>query len=456
MNALQQLGDFLKAFTKYVIPLFFGILAFVLIIESTKVEEFENVICHKGEFNPDEADLLTIDDLKEGDLPKYVSEYKSGIALEQELGAQVSALKDSINSTNNLLWDPENPPKQEDSLYYDSLKVAMGDELKQIIPKYNDTKISTKKIYNTHILPAMTSENFLKIRNAELKDVQIRQNQLFLVGGVGLLIMSILMALFIGNVISRQVTFIVLPIVAVGSIFYLYTIYDSIMDMEKHDKKKEKVYSETIQRMEDIKTGILLFKEQHNGRVPENLDELIEFIKTGKAISVTQTGDTPKRPLTKVESYILWSGMFNGAADSSDTETFYAKVDAWADTTYVTYGDSAFNRDYAYQLGHISIDSTVLSVEEKLYTGPLAKKRPYTKLDFSADSLKFQAFTQEKLIYRHDAVPTNPGDSVLNYKYRFEVRLARPMLIFSSDHECEARKELILGSLQEDKFSGNW
>ncbi len=451
MNALQQL----KALTKYVVPLIFGILALVLIIESTKVEDFENVICHKGEFNPDEAELLTIDDLKDGDMPKHVASYKAGIVKEQELGTTKDELKDSINVLKGLLEDFDNPLPLEDSLLYDSVKLSFVDELNSIIPQYNETKVTTRKVYNNHILPALTSHNFLKIRNAELKDVSIKQNQLFMIGGVGLLIVSIVMALFIANVISRKATFIILPLVAVSSLFYMYSIYTSVMEMQKHKTKKERVYSETIQRMEDIKTGILLYKEQ-NGKVPENLDELIEFIKNGKAISVSQKGEVPKGGPTKAESYMLWSGMYS-KGDEEDTTTFNAAVNAWADTTYVVYGDSTYTGAYAYQLGLIEIDSTILSVEEKLYTGPLAKKRPYTKLDFNADSLKFQAYTQEKLIYRFDeiAVPS-VNDSTINYKYRFEVRLARPMLVFSSDHECEARVELILGSLQEDKFSGNW
>ena len=90
---------------KYVIPGFFAIVAVFLIIKSTKTDRIENAVCFKGEFDPETAVLITMDDLTEGDLPSIVSEYKKQNKEIDDIATAKQVLKDSVNALDQARWD---------------------------------------------------------------------------------------------------------------------------------------------------------------------------------------------------------------------------------------------------------------------------------------------------------------------------------------------------------------
>lgn len=439
----------LETVGKFVIPAIFALFGLGMLIYSSMPLEEENIICFNGEFNEDEAILVTMQDLEGDGIEQVVADYKQLNKQIDELSKSQTVLKDSVSFVNADLGAATNT---EDSLSLDSLKRDLDNQIVDLVAEMNDL-IDQSNEKNKVIRSRMDNINVLKLANAQMVDsVEANQTNLFRYGGIGLLLMSILMILFVANVIDRRVAFILIPVLLVTTIAYLYFTWSSVGDSNEYKTSKSSIYSETKQRMIDIKESILLYKEEHGGKVPSSLDDLISYVKTDSTTSVYKKGDVPTGPLTKKHAFLIYSNI---NIDGLDSTAAQETIDKWSDTTYIAYGDSTYNEFSAWKLGLITRDTSYTPVMEKLFTGPAAKKR-LSDYDFSADSMKYVAFTQEPFVYRQATINVSDNDTIAKYKYRFEVRLRTPMLVWDHDHKCEPRDELILGSLVEEKLSGNW
>lgn len=439
----------LETIGKFVIPVIFALLGLGMLIYSSKVLEENKIICFNEEFNEDEAVLVTMQDLEGGGIEEVVADYQKLSRKIKALTETQDILKDSVSFVTG---DITAATSTKDSLTLDTLKRDLDKQIMDIIDEMN-VLIDESNEKNKIIRSRMADINILKVANAHMVDsVTANQTNLFRYGGIGLLLMSILMILFVANVIDRRIAFILLPVLLLTTVAYIFMTWSSVDDSNDYKTSKDSIYDETKQRMIDIKESILLYKEQHEGKVPSSLDDLISYVKNDSTTSVYKKRDVPTGPLTKKHAFQLYSNIDISGLDSAAAQ---AVIDKWSDTTYIAYGDSTYNEFTAWKVGLIVRDTSYTPVLEKLFTGPAAKKR-LSDFEFNADSMKYVAFTQEPFVYRQAAINISDNDSIAKYKYRFEVRLKTPMLIWDHDHKCEPRDVLILGSLLEDKVSGNW
>ena len=304
------------------------------------------------------------------------------------------------------------------------------------------------------------------------KELLITQTDNFKIAGFILLAMAIGMVLFVANVINRITAFILLFLLLPIAGYTVYKSWEVVDEMNIYQKRKKKIYTETKQRLKDIKEGMIEYKNRYN-RYPHSLDGLIGFIKDGKAIQVIKEGDVDDRRVTRNEAFALWADTswfskdddfiawanenWDGrkVASWAPDEDIDAVIQKWSDTTSVAWGDSSLTEQTALYLGLIVRDTVRIPVIEKLYLGPTAKKR-VSDFPFDADSLKYMAYTDEQLVYAIDSVRVDDTDSTYHFKHRFQVSLLNPFKENFTDNDCEMKDDLIMGSLTSDKISGNW
>src|SRR5690606_5873539 len=192
--------------------------------------------------------------------------------------------------------------------------------------------------------------------------------------------------------------------------------------------------------------------------------ELVDFVKNGSVFTIkADDRDVPAdRGLTLAEAYLLYGkGSIKEKQElivEGDSTKFKTEMNKWRRTTTIPWGDSVITETMAVKLDLISRDTVFVPVIQKLFTGPNAKVRD-SDLPFDPDSLKYVAYSggdeDAEFIYRWKKIE-NVIDSVKTYKYRFELRMKNPMKKQYSDNECEPKDELIMGSLETDKLTGNW
>ena len=295
-------------------------------------------------------------------------------------------------------------------------------------------------------------------------DLTITQTQAFRYAGFTFLVMSIVMGLFISGVISRRISLILMPIFAAVAGIMIFLSYTSIAEIAEADARKDKMYKETKQRMIDFKEAAVAFKSENN-RYPETADELVDFVKNGSVYTIkADDRDVPDRPITEPEAFMIWGEGTDTEkraliGEDGDSTKFNAEMRKWLRTTTIPWGDSSLNEQMAVRLNLIARDTVRIPVKEKLFTGPNAKAR-YSDFPFAADSLKYVAFAgggeNAEFIYRWKKIKNISEDSVVTYKYRFELRMPTPLKVQYSDNDCEPKDELIMGSLDADKLTGNW
>jgi len=401
----------------------------------------------------DESTMILLDkkDLDYGKYPELIAKDDKLAALVKASFAKSKLVSDTLKSIGNLF-----KTRQIDS----TLGIHMLDSLTfldSITKLQTNALITEKNVVNDQIMRELNYKNSLIKDRAIKQPMTVKQSSEFIYGGIGVLIVALIMFLFIGNVINRQVTYILVPIFAVAAIALVLLTGKAITKLDNYDKARETAYNETKQRLIDIRSALLLYKED-KGTYPKDLNVLIDYIKTGDTYFIDADNDVPNRKFSKSEAFRYWGKKIPGYTVSSEEDsTIYLKtLNRWADTTYIAWGDSMLTERAALEFGMIKRDTIKTPVKEKLYTGPGAKTRN-SKMPFSADSLTKMAFYNIPFIYRTTRVlDSKDTDTVKVYKERFEVRLQEPLLKYNNDHQCEERIELILGSLYDDVTTGNW
>lgn len=444
--------NILKLISKFSVPFIFTVMGIILLFNGTQSKVVENVVCYQAEFDEATASLMTEKDLDYGDFPELVAQDNKLADIIAKRFDQNKLITDSLMVTKKAY-----STREIDSAYglhlIDSLQLV--DSINKV---QTNTYISEKNEVRSKIQKELDFQNSLIKENAVIKpQVSFSQNSQYTYGGLGLLVCAVLMFLFIGNVINRKLTMILVPVFAITAVIMIYLTNKSISKLDKYNSARENAYTETKQRFLDIRAALLQYKED-NQKYPESLEDLVEYIKTGDTYFVLADGDVPaNRFFTAEEAFLYFHhGKKDYPIDGDSTE-FKAEVKAWSDTTLITYGDLKFDVSSSLFFDIISRDTVRTPVKEKLFTGPTAQKRN-SEMAFSEDSLTKMAYFDIPFVYRTakilDVEASN--DSIKKYKHRFEVRLKSPMFKYNNDNECEQRIDLRLGSLHEDKTTGNW
>lgn len=333
----------------------------------------------------------------------------------------------------------------------------------------DQAKLEVLEKRNTDNLDAVPFEERYVAKQEKIK---IKQNQYYMLGTLGMVLLSAVIILLVANLIDRKLAF-GLIIVFIGMIgYYGYlTLTHSINKSNAYEINKSKIYKETKQRMLDIYEAEKQFLNDH-GRYSKNLDELIDYLKNSYSESYLDSKLPPKRHLTPQETTIL--GI---------------------DTIKVLYREMAMTREQAIKLGIVEVDTIRLNAQQMVFEN---KRKPYERVSSDweyetfkatfADSLKYVPYVdpRNKKRYEFDYVidsnyvrtdtlnkltikdnrgralkAVNGKDSITfdlkkKYEYFLELRMPNPWHENVFDHKCEPADSLILGSIKEKHTNPSW
>jgi len=129
------------------------------------------------------------------------------------------------------------------------------------------------------------------------------QNSLYLIGSITILVMAVLAFLFVQGYISRKIQLVLSFVFLIGAGALANAVYSSVNDVIKFEKQKKAVDKLVIQRLKDIRTAELAYRDAH-GVYTNNLDTLQDFIKNGLIAEVKKIGQKPDT-LTEIEALEL-------------------------------------------------------------------------------------------------------------------------------------------------------
>jgi membrane protein implicated in regulation of membrane protease activity len=118
------------------------------------------------------------------------------------------------------------------------------------------------------------------------------QNNLFLFGGIIILLSGLLSVVVAAGMLSRKLALIVGGVMGVISIILAYLDYKSIKDPIDFNKEKERRYAHVIQRLQDIREAQVAYKES-TGYYTASWDSLIGFLKYDSVPVVKSIGTVP-------------------------------------------------------------------------------------------------------------------------------------------------------------------
>ena len=202
------------------------------------------------------------------------------------------------------------------------------------------------------------------------------------------------------NLMVHRILLVVFLVISVASAYFNYR---SISDRIDYLAKKQRIETQVIQRLKDIRTVQMAYKDRYEKFTPD-FDTLIHFLRTDSVMEVykeTVAPDSMKEALDTLDEFTAW------------------------------------------EMGLLVRDTFYIKVEEYILENEKSKKGRAHK--FYIDSLPFVPMRSDQLRFVMDAgTITNASGQVLPV---FEVKDPDP---FDPDHQ------LIVGSMDEANTDGNW
>jgi hypothetical protein len=236
------------------------------------------------------------------------------------------------------------------------------------------------------------------------------QNTLFLIGGLGILIVGVLSILYIKGIISRKVQIGITVVIALGAVYFAYMDYAVISERLAYEKKKERVNMHVIQRMKDIRKAQLAYKKENN-KYAASFDSLLYFLKEGELSLVKRLGSLPDTVPTDEMAREL--GLIQKMPEGMTDEEVLASGIIVRDTVKVNVLSYVFNED----------------------------DRKDRKTPFYVDSLPYVPFADHKFEMRADMIDLGG--------------VQQPVFLVKDPKPFE-KPGFSMGSLTEASTSGNW
>ena len=83
------------------------------------------------------------------------------------------------------------------------------------------------------------------------------QGQMFIIAGLAIIASGLLTGLFIANIIGKGVNYALQIVILLIAVYFAYADFNSVDSEIRFARKKQKVESETIQHLKDIRTAEL-------------------------------------------------------------------------------------------------------------------------------------------------------------------------------------------------------
>ena len=118
------------------------------------------------------------------------------------------------------------------------------------------------------------------------------QSQMFVIAGIAIIASGIFTGLFIANIISKVINYALQFVILLVAAYFAYQDFNSVDSDLKFARKKDKFQALTIQKLKDIRTAQLAFRETH-GRYIADIDSLANFVKNDSIVEIRAIGEKP-------------------------------------------------------------------------------------------------------------------------------------------------------------------
>lgn len=245
------------------------------------------------------------------------------------------------------------------------------------------------------------------------------QPQLYMIGGIGMILAGIISVLYIADVISGIVHFILLGVIIIGAAVYGYFVYDSIMSKIRLEASIAAHEKEVKQRLKDLRDAQLEYFIVNN-KYCTSFDSLKLFVRTGFAYKIDKIGDVPEK---------LEPEQWKFLGYKEPPATVISEVEAW-------------KLNKAGLLSNFKRDTTKIAVMDKLFASRnyLASRQSIYK--FNIDSM--------------DIVPDRGGKVKFEMFHDTLIKNNVPAAIFCIWEPAPLRDTLQVGSKTEVTTNGNW
>lgn len=163
------------------------------------------------------------------------------------------------------------------------------------------------------------------------EDERLRQNAMALAGTVAIIVIGIFSLLYILDIIKRPIGVVLSILFAIGAVYFGYQNYNTIDSELKYVKAKELDYKMTVQKLKDIRTAQIAFKDQ-TGRFTKDWGELKQFIMGGKIPTIKKFGSLPDSVTTEAQALEL--GLIQSRPAGMSDEEIIAQGLLVRDTVY--------------------------------------------------------------------------------------------------------------------------
>lgn len=211
---------------------------------------------------------------------------------------------------------------------------------------------------------------------------EVHQNKGFLYGSLFFIMASVIWFLYLFGIVKSFIGYGLILIMLVISVGVLYFDYKIVDDQVKYEASYEMHDKDIKARMGDLKAAELAYKEA-NGTYTDSMDDLIDFVKTGKKMKILKKGKIPERKITPEERAYLYGD--NRPLDKLMTEV---EATALSKAPFAIEGlDPEFKRDTNF----IPVMEAIFT-DEKYVTN---RDKIGATFGFHADSLRYVPYTTE-------------------------------------------------------------
>jgi hypothetical protein len=213
---------------------------------------------------------------------------------------------------------------------------------------------------------------------ADNSPYELRQSPAFLYASIFFLLASVVWYLYILDLIKSKIGYVVMGVLAICSIYLIYTDYTTIKSKVDFDAARDLRDLDIKARMDDLKQAELAYKEM-NGVYTASMDSLIDFVKTGEKMKIVKKGSIPERKIYPYERDYLYT-------DDRAIDKFMTEIEAAA------LSKSEFAMSDTSDLHAFKRDTIFVPVMEAVFLNQTridARKKMGASLDFHVDSLRY-------------------------------------------------------------------
>ncbi|MFT5822805.1 MAG: hypothetical protein ACI8ZM_004062 [Crocinitomix sp.] len=266
----------------------------------------------------------------------------------------------------------------------------------------------------------------------------VEQSSGFLYASLFFLLASIVWFLYLLEIVQTTVGYAIMGVLVICSIYLIVTDISTIKTKVDFDSASDLRNLDIRARMDDLKQAELAYKEMH-GVYTASMDNLIEFVKTGKKMKIMKEGSIPERKISVEEREYLYQD--DRPIDKLMTEIEAAALAKSPFASTDTTGLDVFVRDTSF----IPVMEAIFLDEKRIIT----RDKFGASLDFYVDSLRYVP---------HSKIPVklSVGSIVKGESLKVSTVLIEMYHPMSGDKGMEDTLFYSIGSLTENHLRESW